>query len=143
MMTSWSWVIGLFLGATIGSFLNVVIYRLPRGVSLSNPPKSFCPTCKHSLTYFDMFPLLSWLIQRGRCRYCKSKVSSRYFFVELVNGLIWAGIWYQYLIVRADLGTAIFYAMAASALVVIIFVDLELFIIPDQVNAFLLVCGLG
>jgi len=144
MMTSWSWVIGLILGATIGSFLNVVIYRMPRGMSLSKPAHSFCPNCNHALLIFpDMVPLLSWAFMGAKCRYCKHKISSRYFFVELINGVIWAGIWYQYLIVGSDLPTAIFYAIGASALVVAIFVDLELYIIPDQVNAFLLFAGLA
>ena len=142
-MVGWTWMVGLFLGATSGSFLNVVIYRLPRGLSLSNPPQSFCPNCKHPLTFLDMFPLLSWVIQRGKCRYCKAGISSRYFFVELVNGIIWAGIWYQYMILDNDVPLAVAYALAASALVVAIFVDLELYIIPDQVNAFLLFVGIG
>jgi leader peptidase (prepilin peptidase)/N-methyltransferase len=151
VMTSWSWVIGLVLGATIGSFLNVVIYRLPRGISLSKPAHSFCPSCKHSLLIFpDMVPLLSWLFMGAHCRYCKAKISPRYFFVELITGVIWAGIWYQYLIadigagrsdLNANLPTAVFYALGASALVVAIFVDLELYLIPDQVNAFLLFVG--
>src|SRR5689334_17322278 len=107
MMYGWTWVVGLFLGATIGSFLNVVIYRMPRGLSLSDPPRSFCPKCKHELGFWDLFPLLSWLLLRGKCRYCQAKVSARYFFVELVNGSIWAGIWYQYLVLGSDPITAL------------------------------------
>lgn len=143
MFVEWSWVVGLLVGAAIGSFLNVVIYRIPRGLSLSNPPKSFCPKCKNSLAPVDLVPLFSWLFLRGKCRQCGAKVSSRYFFVELLNGAIWAAIWWQYLVVGHDAGKAIFFAAAASTLVVIIFVDWELFIIPDQVNAFLLAIGLA
>ena len=144
MFPQWTWVVGLFIGAAIGSFLNVVIYRLPRGISLSNPKNSFCPSCKHQLTVLDLFPLFSWLILRGRCRHCKAKVSSRYFFVELITGSIWAGIWYEYLIVEpGDPAKAIAYAFAAAALVAVIFIDWELYIIPDQVNASLLVFGLA
>lgn len=142
-MYGWTWVVGLFLGATIGSFLNVVIYRMPRGISLSNPSRSFCPNCKHELGFADLFPLLSWLLLGGKCRYCKVKVPSRYFFVELLNGIIWAGIWYQYLVLKGEPATAIAYAAAASALVAVIFIDLEFYIIPDQVNAFLLLTGLA
>jgi leader peptidase (prepilin peptidase)/N-methyltransferase len=134
---------GLAFGAAIGSFLNVVIYRMPRGLSLSNPPNSFCPKCKHRLLMSDMIPLLTWLIQRGKCKYCGAKITSRYFWVELLNGAIWAGIWWQYLVVGDDWVKALCYAFAASTLVAIIFIDWELYIIPDQINAFLLVIGLA
>ncbi|MBS1717129.1 MAG: prepilin peptidase [Armatimonadetes bacterium] len=143
MFYPWTWVVGLFLGATIGSFLNVVIYRMPRGISLSNPKNSFCPNCKHQLGPADLFPLLSWLILGGKCRYCKVKVPPRYFLVELLNGIIWAAIWYQYMVVRWDVGTAVAYAAVASSLVAIIFIDWEFYIIPDQINAFLFFVGLA
>jgi len=140
---AWTWVVGFALGAVIGSFLNVVIYRTPRGLSLSKPSTSFCPSCKHRLEIPDLFPLLSWLFLRGKCRHCGSKVSSRYFFVELLNASIWAGVWYQQLYVGADPAKAIAYAAAASTLVAIIFIDWELYIIPDQINAFLWLVGLA
>jgi leader peptidase (prepilin peptidase)/N-methyltransferase len=70
-------------------------------------------------------------------------VSSRYFFVELLTGAIWAGIWYQYMVAGQDWTKAIAYALAASALVAIIFIDWELYIIPDQINAFLAFVGIG
>jgi leader peptidase (prepilin peptidase)/N-methyltransferase len=143
MFPEWTWLVGLFVGACIGSFLNVVIYRMPRGISLADPPKSFCPECKHSLGVLDLFPLLSWLFLRGKCRYCGNKVSSRYFAVELANGSIWAGIWYQYFVASWDPARGIAYALAAAALVAIIFIDWELYIIPDQINAFLVPVGVG
>ncbi len=130
-------------GATIGSFLNVVIYRLPRGLSLSNPPKSFCPVCKHSLGFLDLFPLFSYLFSGGKCRYCHKSFSSRYFWVELLNGCLWAVIWYQFLIVTTDPLRAGFYAITTAALVAVIFIDWELYIIPDQLNATLLVFGIA
>lgn len=133
----------LAFGAAIGSFLNVVIYRMPRGLSLGNPKHSFCPKCKNRLQMSDMIPLFTWLIQRGRCKYCDAKIPSRYFWVELLNGVIWSGIWWQYLIVGDDWVKALCYAFAASTLVAIIFIDWELYIIPDQINAFLLFLGLA
>lgn len=142
MFVGWSWIVGLLIGAAIGSFLNVVIYRMPRGISLSDPKHSFCPNCKHRLTVLDLFPLFSYLLLGGRCRHCKVKVPIRYFTVELITGSIWAGIWYQYLIVGSDPARAIAYSLAAAALVAIIYIDWELYIIPDQVNASLLVIGL-
>lgn len=143
MIPNWSWVIGLMLGATIGSFLNVVIYRLPRGLSLSNPPKSFCPNCKHSLGWQDLFPLFSYLASGRKCRYCAQPVSSRYFWVELLNGSLWAVIWWQFLIASNQPLRACFYALMAAALVAVIFIDWELYIIPDELNATLLVFGIA
>ena len=143
MAPDWTWVIGLFLGATIGSFLNVVIYRLPRGLSIISPSKSFCPNCKHSLGPLDLFPLFSYLFSGGKCRYCKQSFSSRYFWVELLNGILWAAIWWQYIIVTVDPLKAGFYALTTAALVAVIFIDWELYIIPDQLNAMLLIFGLG
>lgn len=142
-LPAWSWAFGFLLGAIIGSFLNVVIYRVPRGKSLSNPPHSFCPRCGHSLGPADLVPLLSWLVQRGKCRYCRAPVAARYFLVELLNASIWAAIWYQYLLVSYEPGKAVAYLLAASTLVAIIFIDWELYIIPDQINAFLLFVGIG
>lgn len=135
--------LGLLFGASVGSFLNVVIYRMPRGLRLGKPVYSFCPSCKHRLEIPDLVPLFSWLVLRGRCRHCGAKISARYFTVELLTGLIWGGIWHQYLIVGEDPAKAFFYALAASALVAIIFIDWELYIIPDQVNAFLAIVGIA
>ncbi|HEY0868389.1 MAG TPA: prepilin peptidase [Fimbriimonas sp.] len=143
MLPDWTWVIGLFLGATIGSFLNVVIYRLPRGISLSNPPNSFCPKCRHSLGPLDLFPLLSWLASGGKCRYCREKVPSRYFWVELLNGTLWAILWYQFMVVQWLPLTAAAYMLVTAALVAVIFIDWELYIIPDELNAVILLFGLG
>lgn len=143
MFPAWTWIVGFFLGATIGSFLNVVIYRTPRNLSLHNPKHSFCPSCKHRLEPLDLFPLFSWLINRGKCRHCGKPVTSRYFWVEFLNGSIWAGLWWQYFIAASDPGRGIFYAIAASTLVAIIFIDWELYIIPDSINAFLLLVGIG
>lgn len=140
----WTTFLGFFFGAVVGSFLNVVIYRMPRAISLSKPSHSICPKCLHRLGVPDLFPLLSWVFSRGRCRHCGKPVSARYFWVEVLNGSIWAGIWYQYLLGPApDAAKAIAYALTASALVAIIFIDIELYLIPDQVNAFILFVGIG
>src|SRR5262245_47830757 len=75
-------------GATIGSFLNVVIYRLPRddeGLSISKPRLSFCPTCKAQIKPYDNIPLLSYFLLGGKCRNCKTRISLRYFCVELLT----------------------------------------------------------
>lgn len=136
---------GFIIGAFIGSFLNMVIWRLPRGLSFSEPKRSFCPKCNHSLDWPDLFPLLSWLSTKGRCRYCKEPVAPRYFLVELLNACLFAGIWLRWMagVPNPNLVAAICFALATSALVAIIFIDWELYIIPDELNAFLLVVGLA
>lgn len=75
------------LGAVVGSFLNVVIYRLPRGESLVWPP-SHCPICRHSIRWFDNLPILSWVLLKGRCRDCGAPISVRYPLIELTAALV-------------------------------------------------------
>jgi leader peptidase (prepilin peptidase)/N-methyltransferase len=141
IMPDWSWIMGFIFGAAIGSFLNVVIYRLPRRISLLRPSKSFCPLCKHDLGPRDLIPLYSWLSTRGRCYYCEAKIAPRYFLVELLLGAIWAGLWNRFLVLETDVPRAVIFALASAVLVAAIFIDWELFIIPDELNAILL--GLG
>jgi len=143
-LPEWTTLLGFVFGAIVGSFLNVVIYRMPRAISIWRESRSFCPKCNHPLGTKDLFPLVSWLVSGRKCRYCGKPVASRYFWVELINALIWMGIWYQYLLGPSpDVGKAIAYSLASSALVAIIFTDIELYLIPEQVNAFLLFVGLG
>lgn len=87
--------IGFFVflvGLSVGSFLNVVIHRLPRGGSILFPP-SHCPHCKHPLAAADLVPLVSWLFLRGRCRYCQAPIHWRYPLVEAVTGLAFLGLY--------------------------------------------------
>lgn len=142
LFPTWTWLIGAWIGAFFGSFLNVVIYRIPRGLSLSDPKNSFCPKCKHRLMVPDLVPMLSWVFLGGKCRHCGAKVSSRYFFVELLTFAIWGALWYRFLVQGSDIATFLAYAAAGSALVAIIFIDLELYIIPDQINGFLWLVGI-
>jgi leader peptidase (prepilin peptidase) / N-methyltransferase len=79
------------LGLAIGSFLNVVVWRLPNGMSLSSPP-SACPRCEHPIRSRDNIPVLSWLILRGKCRDCKEPISVRYPLVELGTALAFVGV---------------------------------------------------
>lgn len=79
------------LGAVIGSFLNVVVYRLPLGMSVSFPG-SHCPVCKHAIRWYDNVPVLGWLWLGGRCRDCRTAISPRYPSVELLCGLLFAGL---------------------------------------------------
>ena len=75
------------VGASIGSFLNVCVYRIPVGLTVTEPRRSFCPHCRHQVAAHDNIPVLSWLWLRGRCRFCKSPISIWYFLVELLCGL--------------------------------------------------------
>jgi prepilin signal peptidase PulO-like enzyme (type II secretory pathway) len=75
------------LGAGIGSFVNVCIYRWPRGLSVCAPKRSFCPCCKQPIRAFDNIPVLSWLLLGGRCRRCRSAIPVSYFLIELFSGL--------------------------------------------------------
>ena len=84
-------VAALLGGLIIGSFLNVVAWRLPRGESLSHPG-SHCPKCDTPIKPYDNVPLISWLLLRGRCRNCGEPISPRYPLVELTTGLLWAGV---------------------------------------------------
>src|SRR2546429_8297325 len=77
-------------GAIIGSFLNVVVWRLPRGESLVKP-RSQCPECRHEIRARDNIPILSWLILRGHCRDCGAPISARYPLVEFATGALAAG----------------------------------------------------
>ena len=117
------------LGAVVGSFLNVCIYRMPLDLSVNEPRRSFCPACKKQLKWYQNIPLLSWLFLRGRCANCGSQIAFRYFVVELVTALLFLAVWLQ-----SPWPIALAYWVFVSLLIVGIFIDLEHFIIPDEVT---------
>ena len=95
-MILWPWLIFVILiGACVGSFLNVVIYRLPAGESLVKPA-SHCPKCGHSLAWFENVPVLGWLWLGGKCRHCKTKISIQYPLIEALCALLFAGVFVIY-----------------------------------------------
>jgi len=119
------------LGAAIGSFLNVCIYRMPlAGRSVAKPTFSFCFTCGSTLAWYDNLPLVSYLWLFGRCRRCGAVFSSRYFWIELFCALMFLLLFLHYGPSLAFLTTAIL----GSALVVITFTDLDEYIIPDEIT---------
>lgn len=150
------------LGACVGSFLNVVVWRLPRGESLVLPP-SHCPKCGHHLAWYDNIPILGWVFLSGRCRYCKEKISPRYPIVELITALIFAGCYL--LLFVAQIGPVaakntfvpsptggvmleplnpvahwpllLLYLVILSCLLAASLIDLELFVIPLEIPYFL------
>ncbi len=117
------------LGAIIGSFLNVVIHRYPREESIVFPP-SRCGYCQARIKPYDNIPILSYLILRGRCRRCKASYGSRYVMVELANALFYLAI---YLHVGVSLA---FIPLAAivSMTIVLIYIDLDILILPDVID---------
>jgi prepilin signal peptidase PulO-like enzyme (type II secretory pathway) len=94
------------LGLSIGSFLNVVIYRLPAGLSIGSPARSFCPRCEASIAWYDNLPLLSWLLLGGRCRHCHNPISVQYPIVEAVTGLAFVLAYHLLFVLEARLGVA-------------------------------------
>jgi leader peptidase (prepilin peptidase)/N-methyltransferase len=119
----------LLLGLAVGSFLNVVIHRLPRDESVVSP-SSHCPACGAPLRWFDNVPLLSYLLLRGRCRLCGAAISLRYPAIELVTGLLFAVIALRH---GADPMTPVWLAFAA-ALVAAAAIDFDHRIIPDEIS---------
>lgn len=125
-------------GAVIGSFLNVVIWRMPRGESLATPG-SHCPHCNRALTAWENVPLVSFLMLRARCRTCKTPITWRYFWVELLTALMFTAIEWRF---GAGYDT-VAYCLFMAALVAAFAIDLELYIIPDELNTFALLVGVG
>lgn len=131
-------VVLLFIAGTIiGSFLNVIIYRMPRGRSIVRPP-SACPECGAPVRPRDNIPVVSFLLLRGRCRDCGTRIPLRYPVVEILAGLIPVLIFAMY---GAGAELAVYWPVSC-ALLVITFVDLDLQIIPDKITLPGLVAGL-
>lgn len=118
-----------FMGLFIGSFLNVCIYRIPRKESIVLPP-SHCPHCSERLKAWDLIPVLSYLLCRGRCRYCGEKISPQYLLLEVITGLVYYLTYLQFGLTGEG------YMMLAfvSALIVVTGIDARHRIIPDKIN---------
>ena len=125
-------------GLIIGSFCNVVIYRLPQGKSIVTPA-SQCRSCGGSIRPWDNIPLLSYLLLRGRCRFCKEPISARYPAVECISGVLFVLLYLKFGLSM----TFIVYALLASALLVIALIDLDHKIIPNSITLPGMVVGLG
>ncbi len=114
-------------GLLIGSFLNVCIYRIPREESIIFP-SSHCPNCGTSLKWYDLVPVLSYIFQKGKCRYCGGEISQQYPIVELLNAIMYLFIYLQFGFTLEFL----FYAIIFSILIIITVIDLQHMIIPDS-----------
>jgi leader peptidase (prepilin peptidase) / N-methyltransferase len=122
-------IITFIFGTMLGSFLNVCIVRLPKDESIGTPP-SHCPNCKARIPFYDNIPLLSYLFLRGLCRFCRERISPRYFFVELLMGVLTVALLHRF-----GLSLAFFvYVAFAAALIVISFIDLDVRLVPDMIS---------
>ena len=118
------------LGTVLGSFYNVVGYRLPKGESVLKPKHSYCPICNHKLGRLELIPVISYLIQRGKCRACKEKIALFYPLIEVLTGLLFSVCYYSFgfsyeLVVALTL---------VSLFVIVIVSDIKYLIIPDEVT---------
>ncbi|HME81785.1 MAG TPA: prepilin peptidase [Candidatus Eremiobacteraceae bacterium] len=118
--------LGALFGAAFGSFLNVVIYRLPRGESLVFPA-SHCPSCGHTLGPLDNVPLVSWVMLRGRCRYCGAAIAARYPLVETLTACLFALSFLEF----GPTLTAFGACALGALLIVIAFIDLDHLLVLD------------
>ncbi|KAB2951307.1 prepilin peptidase [Heliorestis acidaminivorans] len=130
-------IVTFIIGTVIGSFLNVVIYRLPREKSVVTPP-SACGSCETELKWNDLIPLISYILLKGRCRYCEESFSIRYPLIELLNGL-------SYLLIYLAFGptiTAVAYMFLLSVLIAVVYIDLDFMIIPDKLMLTAFIAGI-
>ncbi len=136
------------LGACIGSFLNVCIYRIPRDESVVTP-RSHCPSCNRLIPWYLNLPVLSWLLLRGRCRWCRQPISARYIGVELLTALLFCAVFLQHpffapvlgMVRLADPGMIAVYWIFLAGLVCGTFVDFDHMILPDSVTIGGMVAG--
>lgn len=124
-------------GIVIGSFLNVCIYRIPAGESLSKK-RSHCMSCGYQLRWFDLIPLFSYLFLGGKCRKCKAHISAQYPIIESLNGALYVLIF----IINGWSIDSVIYCLLTSALIVLSVIDFRTYEIPIGVNLFILALGL-
>ena len=117
------------VGAIIGSFLNACIHRMPRGIPLGNPRRSFCPSCQRTSPWHENLPIISWLALKGKCGGCHARIPARYFLVEVLTAGLFLAAWQMY-----GLPLAPVYWFFLALLVAATFIDIEHFIIPDEIT---------
>lgn len=131
------------LGLAVGSFCNVLIYRIPKGEEFVKTP-SHCMSCGHELKWYENIPLISWLAQGGKCRSCKVKLSAQYPIVEALNGLMWLAtglIVRSGLLAQSDWLTVALYCVLFSMLLVLTVIDWRTFTIPNGINLVIFLLG--
>jgi leader peptidase (prepilin peptidase)/N-methyltransferase len=136
------WAVSAFaIGACIGSFLNVCIWRIPRGESIVFP-ESHCPKCNHGLAWYENIPFFSWIVLRGRCRSCHEPISVRYLLVELLTAVMFAAAWLKIVKWHQPVWTFLPYAVMIMLVITTVFIDSRHFIIPDATTFPAMVFGL-
>jgi prepilin signal peptidase PulO-like enzyme (type II secretory pathway) len=129
-MSTFFYLVIFIFGLIVGSFLNCVIYRLEVGEGFLRG-RSYCPYCKHQLSWPDLIPIFSFLILKGKCRYCHQKISLQYPLVELATGIIFLLVFLTYIHINNYTGV---YLLIISCFLIVIFVyDLKHYIIPDKI----------
>ena len=131
--------VAFLFGSLYGSFLNVVVHRLPREESLVHP-RSHCPRCKAPIAWHDNVPVFSWLILGGRCRRCRKPISARYPMVEAATGLLAAALERRWSGLPVWIAAS---AVACGALLAVALIDWDTFLIPDELSVGLVVGGLA
>ncbi|MEG2985231.1 MAG: prepilin peptidase [Peptostreptococcaceae bacterium] len=126
-MDTYFLIVSFVMGAIFGSFYNVCIYRIPEKQSIVSPP-SHCYNCNTRLKYIDLVPIISWIFLKGKCRYCEAKVSSRYAIVEFLTAILFSLIYISF---GYEIKT-LYYMFLVSLLIIITFIDIDHYIIPDN-----------
>jgi len=130
-------ILAFVFGAVVGSFLNVCVHRMPREESIVNPP-SHCPSCNQRIFWYDNVPLVSYAVLQGRCRHCRARISPRYVLVELLTAVLFLIVWGKFTGWLIPL-----YWIVVAGLLVATFIDLEHYIIPNEITYGGIVLGLA
>ncbi len=140
-------------GLCVGSFLNVVIYRLPAGLSIGKPVRSFCPRCRTEIAWFDNVPVLSWLLLGGRCRTCRTQISVQYPLVEVLTGLVFVLVYHLLFVAQAragvpdatlpgDLPLLLLWLTLAAGMIACSAMDIVSYMVDVRITLVLVVAGL-
>lgn len=131
------YLVTFLFGIVIGSFLNVCIYRIPKKENITTT-RSHCMVCNYQLSWYDMFPIFSYLLLRGKCRKCGTKLSVQYPLIEAMNGILYVLI----VFVKGVTVDSLLYCLLTSALLVLSVIDFRTYEIPFGINLFILALGL-
>lgn len=131
--------VAFVVGAIVGSFLNVVIYRVPRGGSVNSPRRSFCPACDYQIPFYHNIPLVSWFLLRGKCRECSKEISFRYWFVELLTAALFLSAWLRFA-ENPQIVPVVWILL--GMLICATFIDFDFQIIPDGLTKGGVIVGL-
>jgi leader peptidase (prepilin peptidase) / N-methyltransferase len=136
-------VVSFIFGSMVGSFLNVVIYRLPREKSILKPARSYCPLCHEQIAWYDNIPLISWFALHGQCRHCGSMISARYVIVEILTAVLFTATYWlcsnrggygDAAVYSEFAGVTVIYMALAAVLLAASAMDIELRIIPNSIT---------